>query len=472
VTEKKSIHSASIDIPDMISAGMGEYLHWFPADVADTRLAVTMAGMANTQGGTIILGVAPRSREIHGIQDLETALDLVFRATLLSDPPLVIPIPRSVQVGKAQTLLITIPAGLPNVYNVDGRYWGREGTQTNPLPARRLRELLLERGVVQFETRLPANASLEDLDLAKAQVYLQTLELPGDEPFEEVLLRRGCLQKIEDRLVPTYAAVLLFGRHPQQWLPNATLMAVRFQGMGFSDEFIRQEIRGTLPEQLQQAEVFLRANLRSVVRLKGLVHEEALEYPFEAVRELLVNAVAHRDYNIQGDNIHLHIFSDRLEVQSPGKLPGPVTLENLLEARFSRNAVITQVLSDLGYVERLGYGLDRVVTVLRENGMRPPRFEETAGTFRVTIFNDLGFDSQGKPALDLGSYSEMGINPRQSMVLKHLARQRRITNRDYQELCPDVHVETLRRDLADLTSKGIIIKIGDKKSTYYILKRS
>jgi ATP-dependent DNA helicase RecG len=104
--------------------------------------------------------------------------------------------------------------------------------------------------------------------------------------------------------------------------------------------------------------------------------------------------------------------------------------------------------------------------------MRPPRFEETAGTFRVTIFNDLGFDSQGKPALDLGSYSEMGLNPRQSLVLKHLARQRRITNRDYQELCPDVHVETLRRDLADLTSKGIIIKIGDKKSTYYILKRS
>jgi ATP-dependent DNA helicase RecG len=146
-------------------------------------------------------------------------------------------------------------------------------------------------------------------------------------------------------------------------------------------------------------------------------------------------------------------------------------LENLLEARFSRNAVITQVLSDLGYVERLGYGLDRVVAVLRQNGMRPPRFEETAGTFRVTLFNDLGFDVQSNLSLEGSFYQRLELNPRQRLVLQHMARQRRITNRDYQELCPDVHAETLRRDLADLVSKGAIIKVGDKKTTYYILKR-
>jgi len=368
-------------------------------------------------------------------------------------------------------LVITVPAGLPHVYNVDGRYWGREGAQTNPLPARRLREMLLERGVVQFETRLPPNASLDDLDPDLIQAYRQALNLLGNEPYDEVLLRRGCLQRAEGHLTPTYAALLLFGRHPQQWLPNSTLLAVRFPGVSFSDEFIKQEISGTLPEQLRQADGFLRTNLRSVVRLTGLAHEEMPEYPFEAVRELLVNAVAHRDYNVQGDNIHLHIFSDRLEVHSPGGLPGPVTLENLLEARFSRNAIITQVLSDLGFVERLGYGLDRVVAVLRQNGMRPPRFEEAAGTFRVTLFNDLGFDIQGGLALDLSLYRDMELNPRQKLVLQYLARQRRITSRDFQELCPDVHAETLRRDLADLVSKGAMIKVGDKKATYYILKR-
>jgi ATP-dependent DNA helicase RecG len=81
---------------------------------------------------------------------------------------------------------------------------------------------------------------------------------------------------------------------------DATILAARFSGVTFNDRFVRQEIGGTLPEQLRQAEAFVRANLQSVVRLVGLTHQETLEYPFEAVRELLVNAVAHRDYNLQG----------------------------------------------------------------------------------------------------------------------------------------------------------------------------
>ena len=166
-------------------------------------------------------------------------------------------------------------------------------------------------------------------------------------------------------------------------------MAIRFPGSAYSDEFIKQEIRGTLADQLRQAEAFISANLRSVVRLVGLEHQETLEYPPEAVRELLVNAVAHRDYNLQGDNIHLHIFADRLEIRSPGGLPGPVNLDNLLEARFSRNVVIAQVLSDLGFVERLGYGLNRVMTVLRQNGLPKPKFDETGGAFRAVLFNKI-----------------------------------------------------------------------------------
>jgi predicted HTH transcriptional regulator len=152
---------------------------------------------------------------------------------------------------------------------------------------------------------------------------------------------------------------------------------------------------GTLPEQLRLAEAFVRENVRNVVRLVSFTHEETSEYPLAAVRELLVNAIVHRDYNVQGDNIHLNIFADRIEVHSPGGLPEPVNFGNLLEARFSRNAVIVQALSDLGYVERLGYGLNRVVEVVRQNGLQAPKFEEVAGTFRVTLYAELM-----QPAID------------------------------------------------------------------------
>jgi ATP-dependent DNA helicase RecG len=101
--------------------------------------------------------------------------------------------------------------------------------------------------------------------------------------------------------------------------------------------------------------------------------------------------------------------------------------------------------------------------------MRAPRFEEVAGSFRVTLYSDLeaqraAIDMKGLPA-----YQDLDLNPRQLLALSYLSRHKRITNRDYQELCPDVHAETLRRDLSGLVSRGLVIKVGDKRATYYIL---
>jgi ATP-dependent DNA helicase RecG len=460
------------DIFTLLAQGMGEELHWFPEDVPVSRLAASLAGMANTNGGVILLGISPRSGQVQGLSDPDECIDRVFQAALLIEPPLVLPVPRLYQVGplKARVLWITIPQGMPNVYSLEGRYFGREGRQTNPLAARRLRELLVERGAVQFEARIPPGATLADLDPDQVAAYLEALGLPGYEKPDEVLLRRGCLRLVEGVLKPTYAALLLFGRYPQQWVPSASILAAHFAGAAFGDQFVKQNITGTLPEQIRKAELFARENLRSVARLVGLQRQDTPEYPLEAVRELLVNAAAHRDYNLQGDIIHLNIFSDRLEVQSPGALPGPVNLDNLLQARFSRNAVITQVLSDMGFVERLGYGLDRVVRVMRQVNLRPPRFDEPAGCFRATLFGPTqGLEEE--QFQEMAPYLAMDLNPRQQMALSYLFSNRRITNSAYQELCPDVHSETLRRDLVDLVTRGVLLKIGDKRATYYILKK-
>jgi ATP-dependent DNA helicase RecG len=460
------------DIPALLNRGMGAELHWYPEDVPPSRLAATLVGMANTSGGSVLIGIAPRSGQVIGVREPAEIVDRVFQAALLPDPPLVLPVPQVQRVDRAFVLVVVVPPGLPHVYSLEGRFLGREGSQTNPLPARRLRHLLLERGVIQFESRVPPDIDIEELDPDQVTAYVRALNLPCEEGFEcqlETLVRRGCLRRVEGALRPTYAGLLLFGSRPQQWLPNASLLMARFSGVAFSDRFVKEEATGTLPDQLRQAERFIRENVRSVVRLVGLTHQEMPEYPFEAVRELLVNAVAHRDYSIQGDNIHLNIFADRIEVHSPGGLPGPVTLENLLKARFSRNAVIVQTLSDLGFVERLGYGLDRVVTVMRQNDLRPPRFEEVAGSFRVTLFGES--EIQSKASLpDLSVYRHLNPNPRQEMALAYLARHQRITNHDFQDLCPEVHAETLRRDLADLVTRGALIKVGDKRATYYILK--
>jgi ATP-dependent DNA helicase RecG len=471
----------SAEILELISTGMGPSLQWFPEDVSTSSLAATFVGMANSDGGTVVVGISPRVGELIGVSDPEAVCERIFQAAILVEPTLVLPLPRQIKahmkpfLKPIDLIMITVPAGLPHVYSLDGRYFGRNGTQTDPLPARKLYKLLHQRGTVQFESRLLPDATLQDLDENQVLEYAhQAGHIPlGDITRSyEFLVRRGCLKRVDDELQLTYAAILLFGRYPQQWLPNATILAGRFPGLALSSMYIKQDIAGSLPVQLKQTEEFIRGNLRTVVRMIGLQHQESLEYPFEAVRELLVNAVAHRDYNLQGDNIHLNIYANRLEISSPGTLPGPVTLKNLLEARFARNAIISQVLSDLGYVERLGYGLDRVVDVTRNAGLLPPQFEEIAGTFRVTLFASLPETNTITGRLpDLSRYVNLNLNSRQQMALAQLAQNQRITSHQYQLLCPDVHAETLRRDLADLVSKGILIKVGDKKATYYILKR-
>ncbi len=473
-----SVIEETDEIFELISGGIGPTLQWYPEDVGLSTLGMTLAGMANCEGGTVILGISALGGEVVGVKDAEQACERIFQAALLSEPALVLPIPRRVKVrGKAGTdelLLVTVPNGLPHVYSLDGRYFGRTGRLTNPLTARQLYRLLQQRGTVQFEARVIEDASLDDLDSAQLLAYAQKAgNIPEKDTgkAQEFLVRRGCLKRVGDELQLTYAALLLFGRHPQQWLPNASILAGRFAGTTLTGTYTKRDITGSLPEQLRQAEEFIRANISSTIRLVGLQHQETPEYPFEAVRELLVNAVAHRDYNLQGDCIHLNIFADRLEISSPGTLPGPVTLKNLLEARYARNAIIAQVLSDLGYVERLGYGLDRVVESTRKAGLLPAQFEEIAGTFRVTLFASRSIVLADGRLPDLSAYAALELNTRQLLALAQLTHKPRISSHEYQALCPEVHAETLRRDLADLVSRGILIKVGDKKATYYILKK-
>jgi ATP-dependent DNA helicase RecG len=238
-----------------------------------------------------------------------------------------------------------------------------------------------------------------------------------------------------------------------------------------SDAFVRQTISGALPNQLRQAEAFLADNMRTVVRIgQGLTREEQPQFPLEAAREALVNAVAHRDYDIIGDQIRVFLFADRLEVTSPGKLPGPVTVDNIKDERFSRNEVIVQILADMGFIERLGYGIDRMMRLMSENQLPPPRFRETAGGFRVIMMGASDPAPTPTPPPNLEHLVHLGLNQRQEQALTFLLAQRRITNRDYQTLCPEVHPETLRRDLVDLVRKDVLLKVGDKRATYYILK--
>ena len=426
-----------------------------------TRLAETLMALANADGGALVISLATQS-------DPDSLFGQALQAALSIDPPLIIPLPKVEDGSGSRVVSITVPPGLPHIYSLKGRYLIRDGARNRPLSPTQLRRLMMERGAASFESSVPHGAGLDDIDWEKAEQYAAGLPgLTAADP-RDLLLKRGCLAAGDTGLRPTCAGLLLFGRDPQRWVRSSEIVVARYAGTAMDDRFIKEEIRGTLPQQIRRAEAFVVDNLRRGVRLAGLERIEEPEYPVKAVREAIVNAVAHRDYQIRGDEIRLLLFSDRIEFYSPGRLPGHITVDNLVDERFSRNEAIVQVLSDMGFIERLGYGIDRMLRLMAEARLPEPRFEETAAGFRVTLLGH-GASLFG---IDPGArrWRQLNLNERQEKALAFLAEHDRITNRDYQELCPDVSPETIRRDLADLSEKDLILKIGDKRATYYIFK--
>jgi ATP-dependent DNA helicase RecG len=452
----------------LIAAGRGLGTEFRAEATTPAKLAETLVAFANADGGTLLVGIDPRSAKPQGLSDPDAALDRALKAALASEPPLIIPLPEIAEVEGKPVLVVTVPPGLPHVYSYKGKYLIRDGTRNRPLAPRKLRRLMMERGAVSLEALVPDGARLHDIDWQRVGWYLSSLDgMPAGEP-EEALLYRGCLAEGEGDLRPTYAGLLLFGREPQRWVRSSEILVARYAGTTMDDSFIKEDIRGTLPEQIRRAEAFVVSNMRRGVRLNGLERVEATEYPVEVVREAIVNAVAHRDYQIRGDGIRILLFSNRIEFYSPGRLPGHVTVENLVDERFSRNEAIVQALSDMGFIERLGYGIDRMIRLMVQAGLPEPRFEETAAGFQVTL------SGHGAALIsdeaDARRWRHLGLNERQEKALAYLVEKERITNREYLEICPGVSAETIRRDLADLVRKNLLLRIGDKRATYYIFK--
>lgn len=225
-------------------------------------------------------------------------------------------------------LIVTVPSGLPHVYSTGGTYLRREGAANAPLAPDALRQLLIERGETSWDRMTPPDATLADLDREKIVAYARRVGSIAEADPEAFLLRRGCLTQRTDpitgkpELAPTNAGLLLFGVAVERWFPQVEVTLVRYQGREMSDSFLREDIRDTLPETARRAERWLVEHMRRGSRMVGLEREDWTQFPLGAVREALINALAHRDYTIRGDSIRVLLFSDRLECYSPGGCQG------------------------------------------------------------------------------------------------------------------------------------------------------
>jgi ATP-dependent DNA helicase RecG len=456
------------EILERIGQGEGPACAFLPARFRLQALGETLVALANSDGGLALLGVrAGRRSPVEGLLAPEEVRALVTEVAQECVPPLALPAPEVVTVQGRSVVVVTVPAGLPQAYHYHGLYVRRVGSQ-NVLPSStELRSLLLERSEERFESLVPAGATLDDLDMARVKAYAAELQAVPVDPLQ-LLWQRGCAVLTPEGPRPTNAGLLLFGRTPQVYLPQAQIVLAHYAGTAASANPTRQEVGGPLPEQIHQAESFLQSHMRRGRMLVDSQRVEVTEYPMEAIREAIVNAVAHRDYSPRGEEIRVEMFQDRIEVYSPGWLPGPVSLERRGD-RFARNPVIARVLSDLGFGTRLGRGLQRMAALMAEAHLPRPDLHRLRAGFLLTLQGPSGMPVGELPA-DPQALARLGLNERQVQALLYVSEKGRLSGRDLQDLCPQVTIDTLRRDLSELVARGLLLKVGERRATYYILR--
>ena len=374
------------------------------------------------------------------------------------------------QINGMDIIQLHVPKSSDAHFLLDGRMLVRQGHENVEVDSPGVQRMGGHAATSDFELETVAGATRDDLDDNVIDEYMERRQKRT--PRSRILPKDKLLQQIgamsEDG-TPTANGLLLFGKEPQLFLPQAKTIFVKFADtqprrpggeIGYGR---REELVGPLPLIIDRAWRVTWEEMNKQAVVKGLQRNEELEYPEVAVREALVNAVAHRDYRLRGRGIEIRMYTDRLEVTSPGGLPAHITLDNIVDEHYSRNPRIVNGLYQWGYIEELGLGVDSMIEAMVNAGHVPPEFDATASRFTVKLFN------RKDPALAVQKW-EHTMNERQLKALEFLQRNEAITNSDYRELCPHVGAETLRLDLADLVSKGILLKIGEKRGTRYILK--
>lgn len=450
-----------------IERGAGQNIELMPTMDPD-RLAELLISFANSDGGTIVVGASPNGdidRDLM-LEDVQDAL----RLALGRCRPLVRTEWQSAESDEGQVIAIAVPRSSELHSLDDGRVLIRSGTENRPLGGSEIRHLAATKSSGDVEIEPVRGATLKDLDPAVMAEYrakrAERQRRPILEDDQTLLLQAGAITADG---APTVAGILLFGREPHTFLSQAGLVFVRFDGSelrgpgGLPGYSRRQEIAGPLPRLIEETWNVVWEEMRVAAVVKGLVREEKGEYPQFAVREALVNAVCHRDYRLTGKRIEVRMFDDRLEVISPGGLPGYITVDNIVEEHFSRNPRLVHALFQWGFIEELGLGIDRMIEDMVNAGHPAPEFKDTPYSFMVTLRSN-----RVRRAVTTW---ESNMNERQLQALSFVQEHSSITNRDYRQLCPDVSAETLRLDLVDLVDRGFLLKIGAKKGTYYILKK-
>ena len=416
----------------------------------------TISAFANTYGGLMVVGVNNK-REVVGIdvddENYQKIINTVVNKLGIT------PDFEIVEVNDKSILAIEVNKSYIPV-SFEGRYYKRVGNTTRRMNFEELkrffqRDLRWERLSERYFKidEIDENSVRSFLRAAKAKGRLTVFN--GDEPIEEIFRKLGLMEngKINN------AGMLLFGKNPQKYFDHARVRVVRLKD---SITIIGDRwIEGNLFNQFRETEEAIKNFINVRYEIKGFEREDIWDYPLEAIREAIANAILHRDY-MRAINVQIKVYDDRIWFYNVGGLPEDWDTEKLLSSHASmpRNPTIFNIFYLAGIVESVGSGIERMTNALKDTGLPELKIEANHVDFTLVFLKDVYTEEY---------LQKLGLNERQIKAVMYVKEKGRITNREYQELnlCSR---NTASNDLKDLTQKGILKESGKKgMGAYYVI---
>ncbi len=425
------------------------------------------AAMAMTDGGLVILGIRD-NRAVEGCPMTQAVLDRVTETAHACGLEVQV---REVRVGAVALAVIGVPDVRGRIVTTpNGRLLRRLGSQNQPLVGDALARFVRQREERSAEEETVTAPDLAGFDLEVVNRAMVAAGRPRTRregvPRALVDLGVAVIEGPPTGVILMKAAVLLFARDPRRYISGAVVQAIRRTGVGPGPgpTAAREEISGPIPLLLDEVQRFVEGHAGGLEAVIGGRRERLPAYPASVIREAVLNALAHRDYGLAGATVDITVWDDRLEIQSPGSLPGHITLENMRAEHYSRNRRIMQVLKLLGLVEEYGEGVDRMIVEMEARLLEPPVFAPTPSSVTVTLRNRSPITAEEQAWLALLGRLELTAGERQALVLAR--REGGVTPRRLRSTMKDADVDAVTRGAV---AKGVLARVGVRGGARYVL---
>jgi len=442
----------------------------FKESMAELQKAIeTLCAFLNHKGGTIFFGITDRGK-IVGQEVSDSTLKKISNAVMTQIEPKIFPNIFKQTIDDRTVLVMEIPEGLNKPYFAYGKAFKRIGTTNHRLSRNELELLFLQHDQEKFrwDKRICDVVNLNHISVDKVKRFIRAANEVRNLIMDEHLLLSELLEKLElidDQQQVTNACIALFAENPHRFYDTIEIRCAHFKGLDKNMFLDNKVFTGDLFQLLESAESFIlsKISLRGEITEDSLERKEILEYPKRALREAIVNAVAHRDYTDFRACVQISIFDDRIEIWNPGSLPVGWTVDDLKKPHTSKpqNPLIANILFLRGLIERWGRGTQNMVEECLRAGLPEPVFKQHSGGFEVTFRKYMSQEKLG----------EFDLNERQKVLIEYLKQNKQITTKDYLKIFPSITERTAQRDIVELIKKGLLRKLNKrKKNIIYEIK--